>query len=33
MSIAVNWFACWICLAIGIAVGMAICALFGGPRK
>jgi hypothetical protein len=29
---AINWFACWICLAIGVGLGMAIAALFGANR-
>lgn len=28
-----NWFACWICLAIGLIIGMAISALFAGPKR
>lgn len=30
---AINWFACWVSLGIGVGIGMAICALFAGPRK
>lgn len=25
----INWFACWICIAIGIVVGMWLSSLFG----
>lgn len=27
-----NWFACWICLGIGVIIGMAISALVGGSE-
>ncbi len=29
---AINWFACWICLAISVGLGMMIYGIFGGPR-
>jgi hypothetical protein len=29
---ALNWFACWVCLALGVAVGVIISALFRGPQ-
>ncbi|MFZ2986475.1 hypothetical protein [Ideonella sp.] len=28
---ALNWFACWVCLALGVVVGMAISAMFMEP--
>ncbi len=30
--VAINWFACWICVAIGMGLGMIISAVFGGTR-
>lgn len=29
---SINWFACWISVAIGVGLGMFIAAMFRGPR-
>ena len=29
---AVNWFACWVCLAMGIGFGMFLSALFASGK-
>lgn len=30
---AINWLACWICLGIGVGLGMFIATLFASDRK
>ncbi len=30
---AINWTACWVSMAIGVGIGMAIAMLFAGGKK
>lgn len=29
---AINWFACWICMGVGVGFGMLIAGIFGRSR-
>jgi hypothetical protein len=30
---AINWIACWVCLGIGVGVGMFIASVFSGADR